>query len=193
MRLIKRFWLLITLLVLLFGGLYFLKFHGSLSSNSSVWGDSANYFSFVTTLVLTLVVIRLQIKRDHWEMRFTELQMTASLIWVPYNKEYWKLYNMGKGTANKIIIGKEEENLEIVSPTYHAYSIPSGGYLKVDWADAAEILYALYEDDTHSIRLAVCKGDENYHMADGVQKTRIMKFIRENATRKEKLQLFVGS
>jgi len=172
-----------------------------LSRDPAMWGVFGDYYNLIFSIMntaitglLTYAVYSLQRKRDKWEhdrdlweQHFLTLQETPSLIFFSHNGNTYKLYNMGKGTANNVIFAKQEaEKQDINKPTIKAYSIPPNCYLEIEeWTQQAHKLYAYYESvaiagEQPKAYLTLCESDQNRQILDDG----IIKFLRDNADRK---------
>ena len=198
-------WVKVILMVLGLGLLFLIIIypfklgHLKISTNPADWGVLGDYYNFIISSINTIAVIILsyavykaQLKRDEWEQKHLELQEKPSLIFVAHEGEYYKLYNMGKGTAHKLIIGKVRSNSRAIEdPPYKAYSIPPGGHIVVNWATNAAVLYAYYESEKDIPYLTKCQGDVNEEIAQTQDGQNILIYLKEKAKRKEKITLIL--
>jgi hypothetical protein len=174
--------------------------HLKISTDPTAWGVLGDYYNFIISSINTIAVIILsyavykaQIRRDEWEQKHLEVQEKPSLIFVAHDGQYYKLYNMGKGTAHKLIIGKVMSGTDVIeNPPYKAYSIPPGGHIIVNWATNAAVLYAYYESEKDIKYLTKCKEDVNEEISMTQEGQNIMKHLKENAQRKEKITLILS-
>ena len=198
----------------------------SLSKEPGDWGVFGDYYNFIVstinlivTVFLTYVLLRLQRardtwekKRDRWERAFLLSQEKPSLIFVSATEDIddalgkrtrhsYRLYNMGKGTAHKIVFAFKPLRLErhpeitnefnIKLPTCKGYSIPPGAYLTHSiFRGGAHRLYAYYEDNPVEGQkanryLVCCEGDVNIE----IKNEKLAKFINDEAKRTRGLSL----
>lgn len=195
-----RILLLFVGLVLLFAIIFYpikLGYLG-ISNNPNNWGAFGDYYNVIIStintiavLILSYAVYRDQIRRNKWETQHLELQEKPSLIFVAHEGKYYKLYNMGKGTGHKIVIGKiSSDKNEIEIPSYKAYSIPPNAHIIVDWATGAKTLYAYYENEKKAKFLVKCEGDINEEVC-GEEATTVINYLNANAQRKDRITLIM--
>jgi hypothetical protein len=186
------FWLLIMTMS------YVINFWGfRISKKPSDWGAFGDYFNFLISavntgavIILSYLVYKAQVTRDLWEQKHLSLQEKPSLIFVAYQGQFYKLYNMGKGSAHKLIIGRIVMAAQVIeNPPYKAYSIPPGGHIVVDWATNSRVLYVYYENEKKEQYLTKCEGDVNEEIGLTDDGHNIIVFLKQQAQRKDQINL----
>lgn len=172
---------------IIFIGTHIFTFSGSgLSKDPDKWGVFGDFYNASFSLInlaitglLTFAVFRLQRKRDEWEQNqkdwekaYLIIQETPSLIFASHNGESYRLYNVGKGTANNVIFANWEMDKKDINKPVKAYSIPPNCYLETEkWTTSANKLFVYYESiaiagETPKTFLTKCDGDQNIQIED---------------------------
>lgn len=165
------------------------------SHDPAVWGQFGDYFGLIVNIINTIAVLFLgylvyvaQGRRDKWEKHYLAAQEKPLLRFVAWDGTNYRLYNMGKGPAHKIIIGKiQSGETSIATPTYKGYSIPSSAYLDVTWSTNSSTLYAYYEGEENNYYIVQCYEDENIDMTENAERKQIESILKNNAKRKESI------
>lgn len=195
----------VAALILIFVHIY--SFAGiSLSKDPSMWGVFGDYYNLIFSIIntaitglLTYAVYALQRKRDKWEkdrdlweQQFLAFQEIPSLIFFSHDGNTYRLYNMGKGTANNVIFANHEMNKTDLNKPIKAYSIPPNCYLTIEeWTQKANKLYAYYESvaiagEAPKTYLTLCDGDQNKQISN----LDIVEYLHEKADRQHGIRLF---
>lgn len=176
-----------------------------LSKDPTMWGVFGDFYNVVFSIIntaitglLTYAVYALQKKRDMsdkhrdlWEQKFLTLQETPSLIFFSHDGESYRLYNMGKGTANNVIFANHKANSAEIGPPIKTYSIPPNCYVEIEaWTQNAHRLYAFYEsvaiaEEKPQRFLTICVGDQNQQIKDD----KITAYLNDKADRQPGIKL----
>jgi hypothetical protein len=168
-----------------------------ISKDPSKWESFGEYFGSIVSagnsiavVFLGYIVYKAQNRRDDWEKHYMAAQEKPILRFIAFEGKSYHLYNMGKGSAHKIIIGKIASGEKAIStPTYKGYSIPSNAYLDVYWSDSSSTLYAYYEGELNDPYLVKCNKDENVDLQKGEERDKLEAYLKSNAARKEKITI----
>jgi hypothetical protein len=197
-RLVLILIIILSLLLLLMIVIYPIHFYTlKISSSTADWADFAVYYTFIVSfgntiavIILSYAVYRSQLDRDKWERIHLEIQETPSLIFVFDGLGYYRLYNMGKGTAHKIVVGKVPHGLEEIEKSpFKAYSIPPSAYIPAEWTKSSTVLYAYYENEKKEKFLTKCEGDINEEISTKKGSVGIMEYLNQNANRRDDIKL----
>ena len=144
--------IVVILLSIFMTAFYIIKVGNHVSSDTATWGQFGDYFNLIINIINTSGVLLLgyfvyqaQKRRDEWERHYSAAQEKPLLRFVAWEGAVYRLYNMGKGPAHKVIFGKiQTGDSNITLPTFKGYSIPANAYLDINWTSSASILYAFY-------------------------------------------------
>jgi hypothetical protein len=186
--------------------LHVIKFSSSgLSNDPANWGVFGDYYNVVFSIIntaitglLTYAVYILQKKRDSsdahrdlWEQKYLMLQETPSLIFCSHDGQSYRLYNMGKGTANNVIFANHKADSVEIGRPMKAYSIPPNCFLAIEtYTRNAHKLYAYYESvsiagETPRYFLTRCISDQNQQIED----EGLISYLKEQAERQSGMYL----
>ena len=168
-----------------------------ISNDPAKWGLFGEYFGSIVSagnsiavVFLGYIVYKSQNRRDDWEKHYMAAQEKPILRFIAWEGKSYHLYNMGKGPAHKIIIGKiASDETEISKPTFKGYSIPANAFLDVNWSTSASTLYAYYEGELNEPYLVKCNEDENVDLPEGEERNKLAAYLISNAARKEKITI----
>ena len=170
---LKGIILILVLVVLSLIAAYLINFKSAnISEDPAHWGQFGDYFGMIINLagtfavfILSYLVFKGQKERDKWEKEIQELNETPILIFAADNNVYDKCLNVGKGSAHNVVIGKIGFNGN--KTVIKSYSIPPNCYLKINWENDPNELFAYSESINGRKYLVKCVDDINSQLIKG--------------------------